>query len=296
MSMISMSLCYLHMREGGRGRNRIKEGDGMGGRGEGEWQGEERGRVGECKWGQRDRPSFQGNTFCFSSWRIKCGPCGILGKWSSHQLEHTGKTWSVIALEVTLWDALDMRIGRSSSSLVTQMNLAEELRVGHRRLIRQSTRSHRQTSLREVQHVHRGAELWSWWHTLPELTWPLSKVNGVQVKWRRKHYGKHRNFINNKDIIMVCAKLLSCFYFHTHLSFIPTLTLKPAQITVMIADTCSLLSPLPSFLLPGSLLQPLKLVAHPGLPGAGIVGLNYYTWLVSFCPQLMLNMAFNWCS
>lgn len=274
MSMISMSLCYLHMREGGR--NRIKE-----------WRRsgkERRGRVREWEWGQRDRPSFQGNTFCFSSWRIKRGPCGILGKWNSHQLEHTEKTWSVIALEVTLWDALDMRIGRSPSSLVTQMNLAEELRFGHRRLIRQSTRSHRQTSLREVQHVHRGAELWSWWHTLPELTWPLSKVNGVQVKRRRKHYGKHRNFINNKDIIMVCAKLLSCFYFHTHLSFIPTLTLKPAQITVMISDTCSLLSPLlPSFLLPGSLLLPLKLVVHPGLPGAGIVGLNYYTWLVSFC-------------
>lgn len=250
----------------------------MGGRGEG--------RVGEWKWGQRDRPSFQGNTFFFGSWRIKCGPRGILGKWSFHQLEHTGKTWRVVALELTLWDALDMRIGCSPSSLVTQMNLAEELHFGHRRLIKQSTRSHRQTSLHEVQHVHRGAELWSWWHMLPELTWPLGKAIGVQVKWRRTHYGKHRNFINNKDIIMVCAKLLSWFYFHTHLSFILTLTLKPAQITVMISDICSLLSPLlPSFLLPGSLLLLLKLVVNPGLPGAGL-----------FLPQLMLNMAFNWCS
>lgn len=82
---------------------------------------------------------------------------------------------------------------------------------------------------------------------------------------------------------MICAKLLSWFYFHTHLSFILTLTLKPAQITVTISDTCSLLSPLlPSFLLPGSLLLPLKLVANPGLPGAGL-----------FLLQLMLNMAFN---
>lgn len=59
-------------REGGREVEREpKNGEGVGRRGESEWRSRSEGR---------DRQSFLGNTCCFSSWRIKCGPHGMRWK------------------------------------------------------------------------------------------------------------------------------------------------------------------------------------------------------------------------